>query len=80
MSDSDKKEETGDGQDGAWGWQETEANAKKISKDPSPIEEKAPETQTEETEEPMKETAIFASILTWVKYFILSSLSSETAN
>ena len=72
MSDSDKKEETGDGQDDAWGWEETEANSsKKNSKDPSPIEEKTPETQTEETEEPMKEeTAIPASTVKVLYSFV----------
>lgn len=52
---TDKKEETGDAQVDAWGWEETKAkDTKKNSEYPPPVEEKVPETQAEETEEPVK--------------------------
>jgi hypothetical protein len=53
---TDKKEEAGDAQDDAWGWEEASGNkgSKKTSKLPSPPQEKAPEPPTEVTEEPAK--------------------------
>ena len=52
---TDKKEETGDAQDNAWGWEEAKTKDPQTdSKVPSPVEEKTPETQAEETEEAVK--------------------------
>ena len=53
MSNLDKKEETGDAQDDAQVWEGTKANGE-ISRVPSHIEVKAPETQAEEIEESVK--------------------------
>jgi len=56
----DKKEETVETQDDAWGWTEATGTkgSKKSSKVPSPTEERPPEPQAEVTEEPerMEET------------------------
>jgi hypothetical protein len=53
---TDKKEEAGDAQDDAQGWEEAPENkgTKKASKLPSPPQEKEPEPQIEVTEEPAK--------------------------
>jgi hypothetical protein len=51
-----KREKTGDTQDDGWGgWEEIKAGgSQKNFKVPSPVEEKALETQAEETEEPVR--------------------------